>query len=110
MECSEISQPSARPSLIVGSIARLFGTGSAPGCARQTGHVLVFSPAPYSSAQRQNIFVFVFRCACPPRPIPASHSLAAIESLLRLAHCSLDVERDFDHADAVLENTLRLDE
>src|SRR6476659_4778041 len=89
------------------SIARSFGTGSAPGCARQTGQVCVFSPAPYSSAQRQNIFVFVFRCACTSRPITASHSVL-IELLLRLAHGRLDV--DLDHAESVLEHALALDQ
>src|SRR3954451_1775694 len=110
MECSEISQPSARPSLIVCSIARLFGTGSAPGCARQTGHVSVFSSAPYSSAQRQNIFVLVFRCTCTSSPITASHSAEAIQPLLRLEQRLLDVVADLDHAEAVLEHALRLDQ
>ena len=50
-------QPSARPSLIVHSIAFPFGTGSVPGCARQTGHVCVFGGSPKSTEQRQNIFV-----------------------------------------------------
>ena len=50
--CSAISQPSARPSLIVSSIARRFGTGSAPGSARHTGHVCVFGapPKPFAAA------------------------------------------------------------
>src|SRR3954469_11386503 len=103
-----MSQPSARPSLIVCSIARSFGTGSAPGCARQTGHVCVFGSPPYSSAQRQNIFVFVFRCTCTSRPTTVSHS--ATETLLRLAHRGFDVEVDLDHGNAVLERAFRLDQ
>src|SRR3954454_2652213 len=110
MECSLISQPSASPSLIVCSIAFRFGTGSAPGCARQTGHVRVFSSAPYSSAQRQNIFVFVFRCACTSRPITASHSMELMQPLLRLEQRLLDVVLDLDHAQPVLERALRLDQ
>src|SRR3954467_3086526 len=105
-----MSQPSARPSVSVCSIAFRFGTGSAPGCARQTGHVRVFSVAPYSSSQRQNIFVRVFRCACTSRPMTASHSPLDIESLLRLAHRFLDAVLALDHADAVLEHALRLDQ
>src|ERR671926_786647 len=99
-----MSHPSASPSLIVHSIARSFGTGSAPGCARQTGHVLVFSAAPYSSGQRQNIFVRVFRCACTSRPMTASHSVAAVKPLLRLAQRALDVVVHLDHAEPVLEH------
>jgi hypothetical protein len=41
--CSAIWQPSEWPSRIVISIASRFGTGSVPGCARQTGHVREFS-------------------------------------------------------------------
>src|SRR3954454_11263894 len=93
---------------MVSSIARPFATGSAPGCARQTGHVRVFSGAPYSSSQRQNIFVRVFRCACTSRPITGSQS--AIEFLLRLAERHLDVVGHFDHADAVLEHAVGLDQ
>src|SRR5436853_3997806 len=97
-------------------MARAFGTGSAPGCARQTGHVRVFSPAPYSSSQRQNIFVRVFRCACTSRPMTASQSarptLSAelIEPRLRLLQRVLDVELDLDHAEPVLEHALALDQ
>src|SRR5215471_15733570 len=103
-----MSHPRARPSLIVCSMARSFGTGSAPGCARQTGHVCVFGSPPYSSAQRQNIFVFVLRCTCTSRPTTASHS--DIEPLLRLAERRVDVALDVDHADPVLERAVHLDE
>src|SRR3954469_494507 len=105
-----ISQPSASPSLIVCSIARSFGTGSAPGCARHTGQVRVFSGAPYSSSQRQNIFVRVFRCACTSRPMTASYSGNVFQPLLRLAQRLLDVLVHLDHPDAMLERPLRLDE
>src|SRR5262249_5873324 len=74
---------------------------------RQTGHVCVFSSPPYSSAQRQNIFVRVFRCACTSSPMTGSHS--GIQTLLRLAQRGLDVVVHLDHADAVLERALRLD-
>src|SRR4030095_5852158 len=60
------------------SIARLFGTGSVPGCARQTGHVREFSGAKYSSSQRQNIFVRVFRWTWISRPMTGSQALVAI--------------------------------
>src|SRR3954451_246043 len=99
------------PSLIVCSIARSLATGSAPGCARQIGHVRVFSAAPYSSAQRQNILVRVFRCACTSRPTTVSQPLLDIaELLLGLAHGRLDVELDLDHCKPVLERALRLDQ
>ena len=42
------------------SIAVRFGTGSVPGCARQTGRVRVFGSSPQTFSQRQNIFVRVF--------------------------------------------------
>src|SRR3954454_4612420 len=105
-----MSQPSARPSVSVCSIAFRFGTGSAPGCARQTGHVRVFSSAPYSSSQRQNIFVRVLRCACTSRPMTASHSVEDIELLLCLDERRLDVQADLDHAEPVLEYAFRLDQ
>src|SRR4051812_15533906 len=95
---------------MVCSIARSFGTGSAPGCARQTGQVRVFSGAPYPSSHRQNILVRVLRCACTSRPMTASYSVIALEPLLRLAQCLLDVLVHLDHPDAVLERPLRLDE
>src|SRR3954471_14695974 len=95
---------------MVSSIARPFATGSAPGCARQTGHVRVFSSAPYSSSQRQNIFVFVFRCACTSSPMTASHSAEAMQPLLRLEQRLFDVLAHLDHAEPMLEHALRLDQ
>src|SRR5919199_2279874 len=94
-------QPSAWPSLIVHSTARLFVTGNAPGCARQTGHVCVFSGSPNDVAQRQNIFVRVFRWMWISSPTTASHS--AIEELLRSAHRAFDVAVDLDSREPVLE-------
>ena len=73
-----MSQPSAWPRRIVISIARRFGTGSVPGCARQTGHVCEFSGAKYSSAQRQNIFVRVFRWTWISRPMTGSQFIASL--------------------------------
>jgi len=51
-----IEQFSARPILIVDSIATSFTTGSAPGSPRHTGQVCVFGAAPNSVEQPQNIF------------------------------------------------------
>ena len=67
--------PSASPSLIVSSIAALFGTGSAPGNARQTGHVWVFGSPPNPFVHRQNIFVRVFSWTWISNPITASQAL-----------------------------------
>src|SRR3954452_12448900 len=102
-----MSQPSARPSLIVHSTAFRLATGSAPGCARQTGHVRVFGSAKYSSSQRQNIFVRVFRWTWISSPTTVSQS--AMKQLLRLRQRLLDVALDLDHADPVLERTVRPD-
>src|SRR5437867_1348024 len=108
MASSAISQPSASPSLIVHSTALRFATGSAPGCARQTGQVRVFGAPKYSSSQRQNIFVRVFRWTWISRPTTLSHS--AIEELPRLAQRALDVAAHLDHAEPVLERPARLDQ
>src|ERR1044071_6192462 len=109
MASSAISQPSASPSLIVHSTALRFATGSAPGCARQTGQVRVFGSPKYSSSQRQNIFVRVFRWTWISRPTTGSHS-ALMQQLLRLVQRAVDVSFDLDHAEAVLERTARLDQ
>src|SRR5262245_57261808 len=98
-----MSEPRARPSLIVHSTAVRFGTGSAPGCARQTGQVRVFGVAPQPASQRQNIFVRVFSWTWTSRPITGSQSATAIEHLLRLAHGAIDVAPHLDHRDPVLE-------
>src|SRR5215207_3389356 len=99
-----MSQPSARPSLIVHSIARRLGTGSDPGCPRQTGHVWVFAAAPNPDSQRQNIFVRVLSWTWISRPMTGSHAVSAtIEQLLRLAHRALDVALDLDPSHPVLE-------
>jgi hypothetical protein len=55
-----IEQFSAKPIKIVDSIAFSLTTGSAPGRAKQTGHVCVFGSAPKIVLQPQNIFEFVF--------------------------------------------------
>src|SRR5436190_12971324 len=104
-----MSQRSARPSLIVHSTALRFATGSAPGCARQTGHVRVFGSAKYSSSQRQNIFVRVFRCTWISSPTTASQSLL-IEHPLRIVQRAPDVAVHLDHAEAVLERAAHLDQ
>src|SRR3954453_14632859 len=104
-----MSQPSARPSLIVHSTALRFATGSAPGCATQTGHVRVFGSAKYSSSQRQNIFVRVFRCTWISSPTTASQSLL-IEHPLGLVQRPLDVAIDLDRGDTMLERTAHLDQ
>ena len=53
-------QLSARPILILDSIAFSFTTGNAPGSAKQTGQVWVFGSAPKTVEQPQNIFDSVF--------------------------------------------------
>src|SRR3954454_17842367 len=103
-----MSQPSARPSLIVHSTALRFATGSAPGYARQTGHVRVFGSAKYSSSQRQNIFVRVLRWTWISSPTTASHS-ALIENFLCFVERALDVALHLDHAETVLERPAHLD-
>src|SRR5581483_6918299 len=90
------------------SIARRFGTGSAPGKARQTGHVFAFGGAAYSTGQRQNIFVRVFRCTWISSPTTGSHS--AIEALLRDSQRVLDRAADRNVAEAVLERPAALDQ
>src|SRR5436305_14926191 len=82
-------QPSASPSLIDHSTARSLGTGSAPGCARQTGHVCVFGSAPNPFAQPQNIFVRVFSWTWLSRPIAGPHALGTGPELLRLQQRNL---------------------
>src|SRR3954469_3280032 len=104
-----MSQPSARPSLTVHSTALRFATGSAPGCARHTGHVRVFGSAKYSSSQRQNIFVRVLRWTWISRPTTASHS-ALTQQLLGLAQSALDIALHLDQAQPVLERSAHLDE
>src|SRR5438105_3535530 len=104
-----MSQPSARPSLTVHSIARSFATGRAPGCARQTGHVRVFSAAPQPASQRQNIFVRVFSWTWISSPMTGSHS-AIGELPLRRAQRRLDVAAHLDHPEAVLEDAVQLDQ
>src|SRR5690348_5800241 len=103
-----MSERSARPSLIVSSIARRFGTGSAPGNARHTGHVCVLGSPPKPLRQRQNIFVSVFSWTWISSPITGSHS--ATELLLRLANGVLDRAAHRDVAEAVLERTPALDQ
>src|SRR4051812_42315823 len=90
------------------SIAARFGTGSAPGSARQTGQVFEFGGAAYSTGQRQNIFVRVFRCTWISSPITGSHS--AIERLLRAAQGVLDRVAYLDHREPVLERAVALDQ
>src|SRR5919201_602505 len=101
-------QPSARPSLIVHSIARSFGTGSAPGCARQTGHVRVFGSPPKTFAQRQNIFVRVFSWTWISSPMTGSHSRID-EELLCLQQRHLDVAPHFEHREVLLERAVHAD-
>src|SRR5881409_696058 len=107
MASSAISQPSASPSLTVHSIALRFATGRAPGCARHTGQVRVFGSAKYSSSQRQNIFVRVFRWTRISRPTTGSQS--GTHSLLRFVERALDVALHLDHAQPVLERSAHLD-
>ena len=73
-----MSQLVARPASTIDSIAALFGTGSAPGSPRHTGHVCVLGSAPNSSLQPQNILVLsvvssAWTSSCTPigRPLSA---------------------------------------
>src|SRR5579872_3376035 len=84
-----------------------FGTGSAPGCARQTGHVCVFGSAKYASSQRQNIFVRVFRCTWISSPTTVSQS--ATEQLPRLAQRELEAVLELHGRAPVFERALHLD-
>ncbi len=68
-----IEQLSARPILIVYSIALALATGNAPGRARQTGQVCVLGAAPKSVAQPQNIFDAVPSSTWVSRPITGSY-------------------------------------
>src|SRR5438105_15381884 len=104
-----MSQPSARPSLTVHSIACAFATGRAPGCARQTGQVRVFSAAPQPASQAQNIFVRVFSWTWISRPMTGSQSVIG-EPRLRLAQRRLDVAAHLDHPEPVLEDAVQLDQ
>src|SRR3954452_24335100 len=73
------------------------------------GHVRAFSGAPYSSAQRQNIFVRVFRWTWISRPTTGSHS-GICEQLLRLAQRELDVAAHLDHRDPISERSVHAPE
>ncbi len=68
-----MSQLVARPASTMDSMAALFGTGSAPGSPRHTGHVCVFGSAPNSNLQPQNILVVsVVSSVCTSSPMTAS--------------------------------------
>src|SRR5262249_27060458 len=96
------------------STACRFGTGSAPGNARHTGHVFEFGGAASSPRQRQNIFVRVFRCTWISRPITGSPSAtgarSSIELLLRATQGVLDRAAHLDHREPVLERAVPLDQ
>src|SRR5919109_4387020 len=101
-------QSSARPSLSVHSTTSSFGTGSAPGCARQTGHVCVFGSPPKPLSQRQNIFVRVFSCTWISRPMTGSHS-GIREELLRLQERHLDVAAHLEDRQVLLQRAVHTD-
>ena len=103
------AQPSARPSLIVHSTARSFGTGSAPGCARQTGHVCVFGSPPKPFSQPQNIFVRVFSWTWISRPMTGSHS-GTREELLCLEQRDLDVAAHLEHRQILRKRAVHPDD
>src|SRR5919198_3343621 len=103
-----MSQPSARPSLSVHSTAVSFGVGSAPGNARQTGHVCMFGLVPNPFSQRQNIFVRVFSWTWISRPTTGSHS--AIEELLRLQQREFDVAAHLEDREILLERPVHTDQ
>src|SRR2546426_8755512 len=101
MACSAIRQLRAWPSLIVHSTAVALGTGSAPGKARQTGHVWVFGSPPKPAWQPQNIFVRVFSWTWISRPMTGSHS--GTEELLRLQQRHFDVAAHLEDCEVLLE-------
>ena len=70
-------QFSARPILIVYSIAARLATGSEPGRPRQTGQTAAFGCAPNSVGQPQNIFDRVPSSTCVSRPMTGSYLLTA---------------------------------
>ena len=65
-------QFSARPILIVNSIAAALVTGSEPGRPRQTGQTWVLGSAPNVVGQPQNILDVVPSSTCVSRPITGS--------------------------------------
>ena len=67
-----IEQFSARPILIVYSIAVRLITGSEPGRPRQTGQTWVFGSAPKPVGQPQNILVLVPSSTCVSSPMTGS--------------------------------------
>src|SRR5256885_2987109 len=101
-------QSSACPSLIVHSTAVAFGTGSAPGKARHTGHVRVFGPPPNPASHPQNIFVRVFSCTWISRPMTGSHS--ATEELLRPQQRHLDVSAHLEDREVLRQCAVHADE
>src|SRR3954453_19796000 len=103
-----MSQPSASPSLSVHSTAASFGVGSAPGKARQTGHVCVFGAVAKVFGQRQNIFVCVLSWTWISRPTTGSHS--GIQVLLRLQERHLDVAAHLEDREVLGERTVHADE
>ena len=62
--------------MIASSIAFRFGTGSAPGSPRHTGHTSVFGGAPNQRAlQPQNIFDAVASSTCVSIPMTSSYGV-----------------------------------
>src|SRR5437868_10419253 len=74
-------QPRASAALIARSTACSFSTGSDPGSARHTGHVLLFGEAPKSVEQRQKIFVAVLSWTCTSSPTTISYVAAQRETV-----------------------------
>src|SRR2546430_10424119 len=101
-------QLSAWPSLIVHSTAVSFGTGSAPGNARHTGHVRVFGSPPNPASQPQNILVFVFNCTWISSPMTASHS--GMQVLLRPEQRHLDVAAHLEDREVLLQQSVHSDQ
>src|SRR6266576_2105282 len=101
-------QLSACPSLIVHSTAVAFGTGSAPGKARHTGHVRVFGPPPNPASQPQNILVRVFSCTWISRPMTGSHS--GMQELLGPEQRHLDVAAHLENREVFLEQAVHPDQ
>ena len=68
-------QFSASPICTIDSMAASFGTGSAPGRPRHTGHTFVFGGDPNALRHPQNIFVAVESSTWHSRPITVSYAV-----------------------------------
>src|SRR5436190_1700249 len=101
MLCVWTSQPSANAARIARSTACALSTGSAPGSARQTGHVFAFGASPKLVEHRQKIFVAVLRWTCTSSPTTISYRcsvcVAVISAMRLVAERAFERERRHEH-------------